>query len=196
MNSEPADNIGGSDLGPMGSAFPQSADVPLSTVEKLTKEHVVNDFSCDNDDPERDRVLNQWLKKYALINQGNASCRVYVVHRGGRVVGYYSIAPGNVSFADAPKRVTTGLAKHPVPVILLARLAVDLREAGKRLGTALLKDALLRAEAASDAIGGRAVLVHAIDAKARDWYMKFGFLASPTDDLHLMLLMKDIRANF
>ena len=69
-------------------------------------------------------------------------------------------------------------------------------EAGKGLGTALLKDALLRAASAADAIGGRAVLVHAIDTKAREWYMKFGFEASPTDDLHLMLLMKDIRANF
>jgi predicted N-acetyltransferase YhbS len=73
---------------------------------------------------------------------------------------------------------------------------VDLREAGKGLGTALMKDALLRAAAAADAIGGRAVLVHAIDKKARDWYASnFGFEPSPTDDLHLMLLMKDIRAN-
>jgi GNAT superfamily N-acetyltransferase len=174
----------------------EGKEIPLSAVENLTKQHVLSDFSCDNDDPERDRILNQWLKKYALINQANSSCRVYVVHRRLRVAGYYSIAPGSVAIQDAPKRVAAGLAKHPVPVVLIARLAVDLREAGKGLGAALLKDALLRSAAAADAIGGRAVLVHAIDARARDWYTKFGFEPSSTDDLHLMLLMKDIRANF
>ncbi len=192
MSGETGGSIGEGDSG----ALPRSSEVPFSTVEKLTKDHVVSDFSCNNDDPERDRVLNQWLKKHALTNQGNGSCRIYVVHRGWRVAGYYSIAPGSVEVTDAPKRVVAGLARHPVPVILLARLAVDLRETGKGLGTALLKDALLRAAAAADAIGGRAVLVHAIDAKARDWHAKFGFEPSPTDDLHLMLLMKDIRANF
>src|SRR5438105_1194372 len=98
-------------------------------------------------------------------------------------------------FVLSPARVAKGLARHPIPIILLARLAVDRGEQGKGLGAALLKDALLRAAQASDIIGCRAVLVHAKDQTAKAFYQRYGFEPSPVDDLHLYLLMKDLRAS-
>jgi predicted N-acetyltransferase YhbS len=91
-------------------------------------------------------------------------------------------------------RIAKGLAKHPIGVILLARLAVDLSERGAGLGKALLVDGLMRALTAADAIGARAILVHAIDEEAASFYKKFGFEPSPLDPKQLMLLMKDLRA--
>lgn len=114
--------------------------------------------------------------------------------RGVRVVGYYTLAAGSVGRADAPPRVTAGLGRYPVPVILLARLAVDVTELGKGLGRGLLKDALLRVAQAADIVGCRAVLVHAKDAAAKAFYERHGFEPSPTDPLHLYLLTKDLAA--
>ena len=94
---------------------------------------------------------------------------------------------------DATQRVRKGLAAHVIPVILLARLAVDRNVQGTGLGAALLKDALLRATGASQEIGARAVLVHAKDEQAKTFYARFDLEASPTDPLHLFLLMKDLR---
>ncbi len=117
---------------------------------------------------------------------------MFVIHRDQRVVGYYALAAASVEREEAPERVRKGLARHPIPVILLARLAVDHREQGKGLGAALLKDALIRAAGAADEIGARAVLVHAKDDDARAFYERFDFDPSPTDPLHLFLLTKDI----
>lgn len=139
------------------------------------------------------KSLNDWLKRFALTNQRNESARTYVVHRNGQVVGYYSISAGSVSVEEAPERIAKGLAKHPIPVILLARLAVDNEEKGAGLGKALLKEALTRIAQAADIVGARAVLVHAIDEEARGFYEHFGFEPSPVHDLQLMLLMKDLR---
>jgi GNAT superfamily N-acetyltransferase len=161
---------------------------PLSTPESLSALHGVADFDCGNE------PLSLWLKRFALLNQQADSARTYVVHRARRVVGYYSLTAGSVRPEDAPPRVTKGLARHPVGVIPLGRLAVDKREQGRGLGQALLKDALLRAAGAADTIGARAVLVHAIDDVARAFYERFGFERSPIDDFELMLLMKDLRA--
>lgn len=118
---------------------------------------------------------------------------MYVVHRGGGVIGYYALAAASVEREETPERVRKGLAKHPVPVILQARLAVDQQEQGQGLGSGLLKDALTRASQASDEIGARAVLVHAKDEEARAFYEQFDFDASPTDPLHLFLLIKDLK---
>lgn len=159
----------------------------LSKVELLTRSHVLSEFDCGNES------LTDWLTRYALINQQNDSARTYVVHRTGRVVGYYSLTPGSVSKQEAPARIAKGLASHPIGIILLARLAVDLTEKNTGLGKALLKDALMRAVHAADTIGARAVLVHAIDEDAKSFYRHFGFEQSPVDPMHLMLLMKDIR---
>jgi GNAT superfamily N-acetyltransferase len=140
-------------------------------------------------------ALNEYLKKYALINHQAQSARTYVARRGEVVVGYYTLAAGSVSREETPARVARGLARHPVPVILLARLAVDRSEQGRGLGAGLLKDALLRAAQAADIIGCRAVLVHAKDQAAKAFYRRFGFEPSPVDELHLYLLMKDLKAS-
>ncbi len=160
---------------------------PLSSPVAIEPQHDHSDFDCGI------AALNDYLRKYALTNHQNESARTYVAARGRRVVGYYSLAAGSVSPEQVPERVKKGLARHPIPVILLARLAVDRSEHGKGLGKGLLKDALLRAAQAADLIGCRAVLVHAKDEAARAFYTKFDFTPSPSDDLHLYLLMKDIR---
>ena len=108
--------------------------------------------------------------------------------------GYYSLAAGSVAPEKASERVRKGQPGYPIPVILLARLAVDRRLQGKGVGAALLKDALFRASGAADTIGARALLVHAKDDKARRFYEHFGFEPSPTDPLHLFLVMKDLKA--
>jgi GNAT superfamily N-acetyltransferase len=110
------------------------------------------------------------------------------------VVAYYSLSAGSVRKDEAPSRVAKGLASHPIGVILLARLAVNLNEQGTGLGKALLVDALSRAAGAADEIGARAILVHAIDDEAVGFYTRFGFERSPIDPKQLMLLMKDLRA--
>jgi GNAT superfamily N-acetyltransferase len=164
------------------------APPPLSKVESISESHDLSRFDCGGH-----ASLDEWLKRFALVNQKNESARTYVVHRSGSVVGYYSISAGSIAVAETPARIAKGLARHPIPVILLARLAVDKREKGAGLGRALLKDALVRIAQAADIIGARAVLVHAIDEQARKFFEHFNFEASPIHELQLMLLMKDLR---
>jgi GNAT superfamily N-acetyltransferase len=160
----------------------------LSKVEPISESHDVSPFDCGTHES-----FNDWLKRFALTNQRNESARTYVVHRNGSVVGYYYISAGSVSLEEAPTRIAKGLARHPIPVILLARLAVDRDEKGTGLGKALLKDALARIAQAADIVGARAVLFHAIDEQARKFYEHFDFEPSPIHELQLMLLMKDLR---
>ena len=152
----------------------------------LTKDHNRNSFDCGVP------ALNDYLKKYALQNQKKYAARTYVATRGNRIVGYYSLAYGSVSLEEAPQSVRAGLPRHPVPVILLARLAVDSTEQGGGLGAALLKDALLRIIQAAEIAGLRAMLVHAKDDSAKRFYEKFGFERSPIDAYHLFLRLSDI----
>jgi GNAT superfamily N-acetyltransferase len=166
-----------------------ATDPPLTSPAPLEPTHDVTGFACGS------APLDDYLRKYALANHQNRSARTYVSTRGSRVVGYYTLAAGSVRRDDTPPRVAKGLGNYPVPVILLARLAVDQAEQGKGLGAALLKDALLRAAQAADIVGCRAVLVHAKDQAAQAFYRRFGFESSPVDELHLYLLMKDIQAN-
>ncbi|HYM75097.1 MAG TPA: GNAT family N-acetyltransferase [Candidatus Dormibacteraeota bacterium] len=161
---------------------------PLSKVESISHSHDVSRFDSGTHES-----LNDWLKRFALLNQKNESARTYVVHRNRSVVGYYSISAGSVSLEEAPARIAKGLARHPIPVILPARLAVDKDEKGTGLGKALLKDALRRIAQAADIVGARAVLVHAIDNQAKKFYEHFDFEPSPVHELQLMLLMKDLR---
>jgi GNAT superfamily N-acetyltransferase len=160
----------------------------LSSVEPLCRAHDISSFDCG-----KHESLNLWLKKYALQNQGNDSARTYVVHRGNSVVGYYSISAGSIRKEQATSRTVHGLANHPIPVALIGRLAVHKTEQGKGLGTALIKDALLRIDRAAEILGIRAVLVHALDQEARTFYEQFDFESCPDEELHLMLLMKDLR---
>ncbi len=162
---------------------------PLVNPCPLEAQHDLSQFDCDVP------ALNNYLKKLALANQRNQSARTYVTTRSECVVGYYTLATGAVRREETSERVAKGLAAHPVPVILLARLAVDKREKGQGLGAALLKDALLRAVAAADIVGCRAVMVHAKDKQAKTFYQRFGFETSPADPFRLFLLMKDIQAS-
>lgn len=165
-----------------------SATPPLNSPVVLSASHDVAAFDCGV------TPLNYYLRRHALVNQRNESARTYVATHGAAVAGYYTLAAGSVIPEQAPERIRKGLARHPVPVILLARLAVAQVEQGQRLGQGLLKDALTRVAQAADIIGCRALLVHAKDEAARAFYQKFDFTPSPTDDLHLFLLMKDLRA--
>lgn len=165
--------------------------MPYRKPEPLNKEHESHGFDCGKP------ALNEWLQKYALVSQASDSARVYVCTEPNSevVAGYYALAAAQVEPADATSRLGKGQPKHrPIPVVLLTRLAVDLEHQGAGVGRSLLRDAMARALAVADTIGVRAVLVHAKDDQAREWYRQFGFEPSPTDPLHMILLMKDIRA--
>ncbi len=155
-------------------------------IEKLTKTHIVEAFDCGI------AALNVYLKRFALVNQSAGGAQTYVAAIEGKVVAYYSLSTGSVQFGEAPERVHKGLARHPIPVILLARLAVDGSWRRKGLGAALLLDALRRVAAAAGIIGVRAVLAHAKDEEARRFYEHFDFDASPVEPLHMFLLVKEI----
>ena len=163
---------------------------PLSGVELLGSDHNLDEFDCG-----KHASLTRWLKRLARMNQASGDTRAYVVHREFVVVGYYSLAPGSISRKEAIPRASKS-APEPIPIVLLARLAVDKREQGQGIGAALLKDALKRAYAGAEIIGGRAVLVHAIDTDAAAFYRKYGFESCPGLELHLMMLMKDLRVTF
>ena len=156
-------------------------------IEKLRREHELDKFDCGQPD------LNNWLIKYALRNQGASAAQTYVGLVDGVVVGYHSLAVGQIEYAEAPERLQKGLARHPVPVMLLARLAVHKDWQGKGIGRALLRDAVLRTLQAADIAGIRALAVHAKDDNARRYYEQFDFLPSPSDPLHLFVLLKDLR---
>lgn len=162
--------------------------VAYDPVRKLTPADQVEAFDCGQS------ALNQFLQRYALLNQQANSAQTYVCCQGRVVVGFYSLAVGSVEPGSAPSRVLKGLARHPVPVMILARLAVDLGHQGKGLGRALLKDALLRTAQAADIAGIRCLLVHAKDDVARQWYLSWEFEPSPTDPYHLFLMLKDLKA--
>lgn len=157
-------------------------------IRKLTASDTVQSFDCG------DAALNSFLHRFALVSQQSNSAQTYVCDHGGSVVGFYSLAVGSVDPAAAAPRVIKGVPKHPVPVMILARLAVDVAHQRVGLGRALLKDALRRTAQAADIAGIRALLVHAKDERARNWYLSFDFEPSPSDPLHLFLLMKDLRA--
>lgn len=156
-------------------------------VEKLRADHSIEGFDCGREE------LNRYLKRYAWQNQQAGAAQTYLGLAGDVVVGYHTLAVGEVSREEAPERVAKGLARHPIPIMLLARLAVDHSWQGQGVGKALLKDAMQRTLRAADIAGIRAFAVHAKDEEARAFYQKFDFLPSPTDPMHLFVLLKDVR---
>jgi ribosomal protein S18 acetylase RimI-like enzyme len=150
--------------------------------------HDAGSFDCGVD------PLNVYLRKYALQNHRNSSSRTYVALKAEKkVVGYFSLSYGSVEHSTTPPRVSQGLGRYPVPVLVLTRLAVDKSCQKIGLGRSLLKQVLLKALNASEIAGLRAVVVHAKDENARHFYEKFGFSSSPLDPLHLFLLLKDVK---
>ncbi len=156
-------------------------------IEKLRRDHPVDSFTCGRDE------LDRFLIRYALGNQQANASQTYIGLHDQEVIGFYSLVVGEVAFGDAPERLTKGLARHPVPVMLLARLAVSTTWQGRKIGSGLLKDAMLRTLQAADIGGIRAFAVHAKDEPAKQFYERFGFVPSPTDPLHLYRLIKDLR---
>jgi GNAT superfamily N-acetyltransferase len=160
----------------------------FSAPAPITSAHDVADFDCGHS------ALNEFLVKYALANTSAGLARTYVVtlvHQPA-VVGYFSIAAGSVEKENVPGRVAKGTPRHPIPVALLARLAVDLKYQGQGLGKGLLQQALVKILDASRTIGIRAVLVHAKNQRAADFYSQYGFTPSPTNPFHMMLMLKDV----
>lgn len=157
-----------------------------AAVRKLAATDQVDAFDCGQ------AALNQFLQRYALVNQKAGSAQTYVCCRDDVVVGFYSLVVGSVDPEAAPSRVMKGLARHPVPVMILARLAVDTQHQRKGLGQALLRDALLRTAQAADIAGIRCLLIHAKDDAARRWYESWEFEPSPSDPYHLFMMIKDI----
>jgi GNAT superfamily N-acetyltransferase len=159
--------------------------------EPVGRHHRLDGFHCG------EPALDEWLKRHALSAQASGSARVFVttLDDGETVVGYYALAAAQVAPEEATARALKGQPRaRPVPAILLARLAVDREHQGAGLGRSLLQDVLLRCVEAADAIGARVLLVHAKHEAAKAWYSQFDFEESPTDPLHLMMLMKDVRA--
>lgn len=158
--------------------------------EPLAKHHRFDGFRCG------EPALDDWLRRHARAAQSSDSARVFVatLEDGETVVGYYAVAAAQVAPEDATERALKGQPRaRPVPAILLARLAVDESHQGAGVGRSLLQDALLRCAEAADVIGARVLLVHAKHEAARTWYLQFGFEESPSDPLHLLMLLKDVR---
>jgi GNAT superfamily N-acetyltransferase len=156
-------------------------------VEKLRADHSIESFDCSREE------LNRYLLRYAWQNQQAGAAQTYVGLAVDAVIGFHTLAVGHVMREEAPERLTKRLARHPVPIMLLARLAVDHRWQGRGVGKALLKDAMLRTLQAADIAGIRAFAVHAKDEEARLFYLKFDFNPSPSDPMHLFVLLKDVR---
>ncbi len=156
----------------------------------LTPDHAVDEFDCGVE------ALNTFLRRHALTNQRNHSARTFVAVPVGeqRVVGFYSLCAASVAYEQTPGRVRKGLARHEVPLVLLARLAIDVSVQGRGLGAGLLRDALMRFMAAQESIGARALLAHAKDDAAKAFYERWGFSATDGLPYHLYLLTKDVEA--
>ena len=157
------------------------------TIEKLARHHPVDLFDCGAE------PLNRFLVRFALTNQQAQASQSYVALADGNVIGFYSLAVGEVSYGGAPERLKKGLARHPVPIMILARLAVSKTWQGRGVGSGLLKDAMMRTAQAADIAGIRALVVHAKDEQARAYYAHFGFADGFSDPLHLYVLLKEIK---
>lgn len=162
----------------------------LSRPELLTSRHQLDAFACG------DIALDAWVQRHARQAHDAGSTRVFVTaEAGARVVGLYALSAGSIARKEAPARVARGQANYPIPVALLTRLAVDHRRHGEGVGSALLKDAVMRVMGAADTIGIRCLLVHAANDSAQRFYLRHHFSPSPVDDMTLFMLLKDARAS-
>jgi predicted N-acetyltransferase YhbS len=161
----------------------------LSQPEMLAAMHDVSTFSCGRP------ALDNWLKTRALSNQEKGFTVVIVVHDANRVVGYYGLSPTAVLPAVMPRFIRTGQPPTPVPCLLLGQLATDTQWSGKGIGTSLLRHALIRAVAGASLVGGRALVVNALDATASSFWQRHGFVQSRDNPLILFRSLADIAAS-
>ncbi len=159
----------------------------LSPPRPLDASHRLEEFGCGKP------ALTDWLLRHARQAQGSGSARTFVSCDGDRVAGYYSLTVGQIDTLEAPERIRRGMGQYPIPLVILARLAVDLDDQGRGLGFSLLQDATHRAIAVAEHAGIRAMLTHPLDAEAEAFYRRFGFEPAPESERQLLLLLKDAR---
>ncbi len=159
----------------------------LSAPVALAAHHNLEGFDCGKP------ALTDWLLRHARQAQGSGSARTFVGCDGQRVAGYFSLTVGQVDTTEVPEGVRRGMGQYPIPVVLLARLAVDTDCQGKGVGMGMLQDAIRRTLLISEQAGIRALLTHPIDTQADTFYRKFGFEPTPEQESQLILLLKDAR---
>ncbi len=155
--------------------------------EPLGPQHRLEGFDCGK------AALTDWLLRHARQAQGSGSAKTFVVADDDRVAGYFSLTVGQIDTLDAPERIRKGMGQYPVPVVILARLAVSQSDQGRGIGFGLLQDAIRRTMLIAEQAGIRAMLTHPIDDEAARFYTRFGFIASPLREQQLLLLLKDAR---
>ncbi len=165
------------------------SEQPLSAPEKLGPHHDLSEFECG------ESALDDWLRRRALQNEESGASRSYVVCAGPQVVGFYTLAVGAVAHAEAPGRVRRNMP-DPVPVMIIGRLAVHKDYQNRKIGPGLLRDAVLRTLQAARIAGIRAILVHAISERARQFYEDCGFTPSPMDPMTLMITVAEAVKTF
>ncbi len=159
----------------------------LCAPSALEARHQLEHFDCGKP------ALNAWLFRHARQAQGSGSAKTFVVADDDRVVGYFSLTVGQVDTLEAPERIRKGMGQYPIPVVILARLAVSLQDQGRGIGLGMLQDAIRRTLLIAEQAGIRAMLTHPIDAQASAFYTRFGFIASPLSEQQLLLLLKEAR---
>lgn len=160
----------------------------LRAPESLAAQHRLEGFDCGKP------ALNDWLLRHARQAQGSGSAKTFVVAEDdGRVAGYFSLTVGQVDTLEAPERIRKGMGQYPVPVVILARLAVSREHQGLGIGVGMLQDAIRRTLVIAEQAGVRALLTHPIDEDAARFYTRFGFVVSPLREQQLLLLLKDAR---
>jgi GNAT superfamily N-acetyltransferase len=153
----------------------------------LERDHLLSGFDCGK------VSLNEWLTRHSLQAQASGSARTFMVLEGPRVAGYFSLTVGQIDSMDAPDRVRKGMGRFPIPVVILARMAVGEIDQGKGIGRGMLQDAIRRTLLIADQAGIRALLTHPIDREAAAFYLRFGFESSPIRENQLVLLLKDAK---
>ncbi len=159
----------------------------LRRPEPLQAQHRLEGFDCGKP------ALNDWLLRHARQAQGSGSAKTFVVADDARVAGYFSLTVGQIDTLEAPERIRKGMGQYPVPVVILARLAVSQQDQGRGIGFGLLQDAIRRTMMIAEQAGIRAMLTHPIDGEAAQFYTRFGFIASPLRESQMLLLLKDAR---
>ena len=156
----------------------------ISSPEIITKDHHIEGFTSGEDS------LDHWLKRKALKNLANSASRTYVVHNNYNVSGYYCMSTGSIECNKVPGKIKRNMP-NPIPLMVLGRLAVDIKYQGKGIGRGLLKDAVLRTYTISQKVGVKALLVHALTDSAKHFYKRFGFIESPIEEMTLFLPMQN-----
>lgn len=159
----------------------------LRSPEALGSQHRLEGFDCGKP------ALNDWLLRHARQTQASGSAKTFIVADDDRVAGYYRLTVGQVDTLDAPERVRKGMGQYPVPVVILARLAVSTQDQGRGIGAGMLQDAIRRTLLIAEQAGIRALLTHPVDEAAARFYIRFGFVASPLREQQQLLLLKDAR---